>query len=467
MPPTEAYDTLVLGSGEAGKYIAWHLASAGQRVAVIERRYIGGSCPNIACLPSKNVIHSARVASYFRRSEEFGISKDGWRIDMVGVRERKRKMVDGLVQMNLSRYEQTGTELIIGRGRFVAPKTLEVTRDDGVVTTLRGDRVVLSTGSRATVEDVPGLRACSPLTHVEALELDTVPAHLLVLGGGYVGLEFAQAMRRFGSQVTIIERDASLAHHEDADVIEALHELCREEGIEVCTQAALARVDGRSGDAVEAHIVQRGGSEVIIKGTHLLVASGRTPNTDGIGLDVAGVATTGSGHVKVNERLETTAPDVWAVGDCAGSPHFTHIAFDDYRVVRDNMAGQSHVTTGRQVPFTLFTDPELARVGLSEKEAGARGIDYRVAKLPMKMVLRTRTLSEERGFMKALIAVDSDRVLGFTAFGVEAGELLPAVQIVMSAGLPYTVLRDAVITHPTMSEGLGPLLSKIAAPAVN
>jgi pyruvate/2-oxoglutarate dehydrogenase complex dihydrolipoamide dehydrogenase (E3) component len=462
MPQTKAYDTLVLGSGEAGKYIAWHLASVGQRVAVIERRYIGGSCPNIACLPSKNVIHSAKVASYFRRSEEFGISKDGWRIDMAGVRERKRKMVDGLIQMNLSRYEQTGTELIIGRGRFVAPKILEVTGNDGVVTTLRGERIVLSTGSRATVADVPGLRACSPLTHVEALELDAVPAHLLVLGGGYVGLEFAQAMLRFGSQVTIIERDDSLAHHEDADVIEALHGLCRDEGIEVCTQATLTRVAGRSGDAVEAHILQRG-SEVVLKGTHLLVASGRTPNTDGIGLDVAGVATTGSGHVKVNERLETTAPDVWAVGDCAGSPHFTHIAFDDFRVVRDNMAGQTHVTTGRQVPFTLFTDPELARVGLSEKEAGARGIDYRLAKLPMKMVLRTRTLSEERGFMKALIAVDSDRVLGFTAFGVEAGELLTAVQIVMSAGLPYTVLREAVITHPTMSEGLGPLFSKVPA----
>ena len=429
---------------------------------MIERRYVGGSCPNIACLPSKNIVHSARVASYFRRSEEFGISKEGWKIDMAGVRARKRAMVDGLVQMHLDRYKKTGVELIMGQGRFIAPKTLEVTLDDGSVRTLRGEHVVLSTGSRASIEDVPGLRACVPLTHVEALELDVVPVHLLVLGGGYVGLEFAQAMRRFGSRVTIIERNASLVHREDEDVTEALHALCHDEGIDICAGATLTRVEGKSGDAVEAHVSQNGG-EIVVKGTHLLAASGRTPNTDGISLDVAGVDVTVQGHVKVNARLETTAPGVWAVGDCAGSPYFTHVAFDDFRIVRDNMAGGNHVTTGRQVPFSLFTDPELARIGLSEKELKTRRINYRLGKLPMKMVLRTRTLSEERGFMKALIAADSDLILGFTAFGVDAGELLPAVQIVMSAGLPYTMLRDAVITHPTLSEGFGPLLSTVPA----
>ena len=462
MPQPEKYDTLVLGSGEGGKYIAWHLASQGKRVALIERRYIGGSCPNIACLPSKNVIHSAKIASYFQRSEEFGISKENWKIDMAGVRARKRKMVDGLVQMNLDRYTKTGVELIMGQGRFVAPKTLEISLGDGGVRNLCGEQVVLSTGSRASVEDAPGLRACAPLTHVEALELDVVPGHLLVLGGGYVGLEFAQAMRRFGSRVTIIERNASLVHREDEDVTDALHSLCQDEGIDLCTGATLTRVEGKSGDVVQAHLLQNG-KEIVVKGTHLLAASGRTPNTDGIGLDVAGVEIAAQGHVKVNARLETTAPGVWAVGDCAGSPSFTHMAFDDFRIVRDNMAGGNHVTTGRQVPFSLFTDPELARVGLSEREAKARGINYRLAKLPMKMVLRTRTLSEERGFLKALIAVDSDLMLGFTAFGVDAGELLPAVQIVMSAGLPYAVLRDAVITHPTLSEGFGPLLSTVPA----
>ena len=462
MSQPEAYDTLVLGSGEAGKYLAWHLASTGQRVAVIERRYVGGSCPNVACLPSKNVIQSAKVAFYFRRSEEFGISKEGWKIDLAGVRARKRRMVDGLMQLQLGRYKSSGAELTMGQGRFVGPKTLEVALADGGARALCGERIIISTGTRATVEDVPGLRESRPLTHVEALELDRVPAHLLILGGGYVGLEFAQAMRRFGSRVTLIERNAHLAHREDPDVTAALHELCRDEGIDVCTRADVTRVEGMSGQAVQLHLVQDG-AELALQGTDLLVASGRTPNTDGIGLELAGVAINEHGYIKVNARLETTASDVWAVGECAGSPAFTHVAFDDFRVVRDNLAGGNRVTTGRQVPYCLFTDPEFARIGLSEREAGERGISYRLARLPMAAVLRARTLSEERGFMKALIAADSDRILGFAAFGAEMGELLAAVQIVMSAGLPYTVLRDAVITHPTMSEGLGPLFSNVPA----
>ena len=463
MPQLESYNTLVLGSGEAGKYLAWHLASQGKRVAVIERRYVGGSCPNIACLPSKNVIHSAKVAAYFRRSEEYGINKEGWKVDMAGVRERKRRMVDGLIQVQLGRYEATGTELVMGQGHFIGPKTLEVALSDGGVRTLHSERIILSTGTRATVKDVAGLRECRPMTHVEALELDYVPEHLLILGGGYVGLEFAQAMRRFGSRVTIIEHNDRLAHREDPDVTDALHELCQQEGIDVCTGAIVTRVEGESGQAVQLHAVQSG-AEITLQGTDLLVASGRTPNTDAIGLDFAGVELTDHGYIKVNERLETTAPNVWAVGECAGSPAFTHVAFDDFRLVRDNLAGGNRVTTGRQVPYCLFTDPEFARVGLSEREAKERGVCYRLAKLPMAAVLRARTLSEERGFMKALIAAGTDQILGFAAFGAEMGELLAAVQIVMSAGLPYTVLRDAVITHPTMSEGFGPLFSNVSAP---
>ena len=463
MSQPEEYDALVLGSGEAGKYIAWHLASTGSRVAVIERRYVGGSCPNVACLPSKNIIQSAKVAAYFRRSDEFGITKDAWKIDMAGVRARKRRMVDGLMQLQYGRYKATGTELVMGEGRFVAPKTLEVKLADGGGRTLRGDRIIISTGSRATVEDVPGLRESHPMTHVEALELDYVPEHLVIIGGGYVGLEFAQAMRRFGSRVTIVERNAHLAHREDPDVYEALHELCRHEGIDVYTGATITRVEGSSGASVRLQLVQDG-SEVALQGSDLLVAGGRTPNTDGIGLELAGVEIGGHGYIKVNARLETTAAGTWAVGECAGSPAFTHVAFDDFRVVRDNLAGGNHVTTGRQVPYCLFTDPEFARVGLSEREAKERGILYRLAKLPMAAVLRARTLSEERGFMKALIAADSDQVLGFAAIGAEMGELLATVQVVMSAELPYTVLRDAVITHPTMSEGLGPLFSNVPDP---
>jgi pyruvate/2-oxoglutarate dehydrogenase complex dihydrolipoamide dehydrogenase (E3) component len=460
MPTPEQYDVVVLGSGEAGKYIAWTQAKKGKRAIVIERRYIGGSCPNIACLPSKNIIHSAKVASYFARSEEFGITKDNWQIHMTGVRDGKRKMVEGLVDMHLANFKSSGAELLLGSGRFIAPKTVEVSLPDGGSRFLHGENVIISTGSRATIEPIPGLRESGPLTHIEALELDHLPEHLLIVGGGYIGLEFAQAMRRFGSKVTIIERNSRLAHREDEDVTAMLSDVFRDEGIEILTDATVTGVEGKSGDRVKLH-VQRNGGKTALEGTHILVATGRTPNTQNIGLELAGVQTTERGHVKVNERLQTTAPEVWAVGDCAGSPHFTHIAFDDHRIVTDNLAGGHRVTTGRQVPFCMFTDPELARIGLSETEAKQRGIAYRLTKIPMIAVLRTRTLSETRGFLKALIDTDSDRILGFTALGVEGGEIMATVQVAMLAGMPYTALRDTIFTHPTMLEGLIPLFAAV------
>jgi pyruvate/2-oxoglutarate dehydrogenase complex dihydrolipoamide dehydrogenase (E3) component len=460
MVAPEEYDLVVLGSGEAGKYIAWTLASQGQRAVVVERKYLGGSCPNIACLPSKNIIHSAKVASYFRRGQEFGITVDGWKIDMAAVRDRKRKMIDGLMDLHRAKYKSSGAELVMGHGRFVAPKTIEVALTAGGTRTLKGKTVVINTGSRAKVDDTPGLRDARPLTHVEALELDHLPGHLLVLGGGYIGLELAQALRRLGSRVTVVERNEALIHREDRDVTEIIEAVFKEEGIEVATGTKLRRVDGTSGQSVRLHAT-RGGSEVVIEGTHVLAAAGRVPNTDGIGLETAGVEVDSRGHVKVNERLQTTAKDIWAVGDCAGSPYFTHIGFDDFRVVRDNLAGRDRVTTGRQVPFCLFTDPEVARIGLSEREAKDRGVAYRLAKIPMDHVLRTQTLSETRGFLKALIEPNGDRILGFTAVGVEAGEVMASVQVAMAGGLPYTILRDMVLTHPTMVEGLGALFSAV------
>jgi pyruvate/2-oxoglutarate dehydrogenase complex dihydrolipoamide dehydrogenase (E3) component len=462
MPAIEEVDLLILGSGEAGKYLAWTLASQGQRCVVIERQYIGGSCPNIACLPSKNVIHTAKVASLLRRGAEFGLPISTQPVDMTAVRARKRTMVDGLVAMHQQKFQASGAELVMGSGKFVAPRTIEVELHVGGTRTLRGQRVVISTGSRARLDGTPGLRESQPLTHIEALELDQVPPQLIILGGGYIGLEFAQAFRRLGSEVTIIERNPALIHREDEDVTAGVAELMRDEGIEVLTSTNVESISGTSGKQVSIEASSSGTSRTIT-GTHLLVAGGRTPNTDGIGLELAGVELEPHGHVRVDERLQTTAEDVYAVGDCAGSPHFTHIAFDDFRILRDNFAGANRITTGRQVPFCLFTDPELARVGLSEREARERNIAYRLAKLPMIAVLRTRTLSETRGFMKALIEPQGqgDQILGFTAFGPEAGELLPAMQVAMSAGLPYSALRDAIFTHPTMGEGLGGLFSSI------
>jgi pyruvate/2-oxoglutarate dehydrogenase complex dihydrolipoamide dehydrogenase (E3) component len=456
----EEFDIVIIGSGQAGSFIAWTMAGKGKKVVVIERKWIGGSCPNVACMPSKNIIHSAKVASYFYHSEKFGIYKENTRIDMLGVRESKRRMVAEMRDLALGAYKESGAELVMGVGRMIGDRTVEVELADGSKRVFHGQDVVINTGSRSLIEPIPGLVEAGPLTHIEALELDHVPRHLLILGGGYIGMELAQAMRRFGAEVTIIERNARLAHREDQDISEALQQLCQDEGIVVVTGFTTKLVKGKSGEQVQI-IGARQASEVTIEGTEILVASGRTPNTNNLGLEIAGVALTEQGHVKVNERLETTARGVWAVGDCAGSPYFTHISHDDFRVVCDNLTGGDHKTTGRQVPYCMFTDPELARVGLSETEAKAKGIPYRLAKIPMAHVIRARTLWETRGFMKALIDTKSDRILGFAAFGVNAGEIMPAVQIAMSAGLPYTLLRDSVIAHPTIAEGLGPLFSSL------
>jgi pyruvate/2-oxoglutarate dehydrogenase complex dihydrolipoamide dehydrogenase (E3) component len=426
MSKPEEYDVVILGSGAPGKLLGWTLASQGRRSAVVERRYVGGSCPNIACLPSKNVIHGAKVADYFRRGAEFGIAGGDWKVDMAAVRDRKRRMVDGLVEMHLAKYRESGAELVMGQGRFVAPLTIEVALNAGGTRTLRGQTVIIDTGSRARMDDTTGLAEARPLTHVEALELGQLPEHLLVLGGGCVGLELAQAFRRFGSRVTVVERSGALIHREDPDVTEAIERLFRDEGIDVLTGTSVDRVEGRSGESVRLH-TGRGA----IEGTHLLLAGGRTPNTDGIGLEKAGVETDEKGHVKVDARLRTTAEGVWAVGDCAGSPYFTHIGEDDFRVV------------------------------LSEQEARDRGVRYRLAKIPMSSVFRAQTISETRGFLKALIEEHGDRILGFTALGVEAGEVMAVVQVAMLAGLPYTALRDAVLTHPTIAEGLAGLFSSV------
>jgi pyruvate/2-oxoglutarate dehydrogenase complex dihydrolipoamide dehydrogenase (E3) component len=456
----EQYDLVILGGGTGSTIAAWTFAKQGQRVAAIDRKYIGGSCPNIACLPSKNIIHSARVASYFRRSEEFGIAKRDFTIDMSAVRDRKRRMVSSWNDAYLDNYKKSGAEFILGSGRFIGSKTVEVTLPDGTIRQLRGTNVIINTGTRPALQPVPGLIEAQPLTHIEALELDQVPKHLLVIGGGYIGLELSQAMRRFGSKVTMIDRNDRLMHREDDDVTEALQRLFQDEGIDLVLNATVKRLSGKSGQSVRMVIEQRG-AEKTLEGSHLLVAAGRSPNTDGIGLELAGVELTNRGHIRVNERLETTASGVWAIGEVAGSPQFTHVSVDDFRVVYDSITGGKRVTTGRLVPFCLFTDPEFARVGLSEKDAKAQGIPYRLFKIPMEAVMRATTMSETRGFLKVLVEVDNDRILGFTGLGVDAGEVLSSVQIAMVAGLPYTALRDAMLTHPTLVEGLIPLFSSV------
>ena len=463
MSQPERFEVLILGSGFGGKLLAWHLARSGRRTAVVERRWIGGSCPNIACLPSKNEIWSARVAHLAQHAAKFGTMITGpVTTDMAKVRQRKRDMVDREIALHLHNYQTTGTELIMGSGRFVAPKTLEVRLNDGGTRVLAGDQVFLNIGTHAAIPGVPGLEAARPLTHIEALELDYLPSHLIVLGGGYVGLELAQAYRRFGSRVTVIEHEPQLMNREDPDVADEVQRILSEEGIGFFIAAETLNVRGRSGEEVSVAVCTTSGEQQI-KGSDSLAAAGRIPNTAGIGLEEAGVELDGHGYIRVNERLETTASGVWAMGECAGSPQFTHVSIDDFRIIRDNLAGGNRSTRGRLVPYCMFTDPPLARVGLSEGEAKRQGVAVRVARLPMTGVRRTATTDETQGFMKVLVGGSDDRILGFTMIGAEAGEVMAAVQTAMLAELPYPRLRDAILAHPTMAEGLGDLFSNVPA----
>lgn len=459
----EQFDALILGSGNGGMYLAWHLANSGLRTAVVERRWIGGSCPNINCLPSKNEIFSAKVVDLVHHGATYGVASPFAPVDMAQVRQRKREMVNDLVAEVLKRYQNSGAELIMGSGRFVAPRTLAVSMNDGGERVVAGERVFLNLGTHAKIPEVPGLVEAEPLTSIETLELDYAPPHLIVIGGGYVGLELAQAYRRFGSQVTVIQRGPQIIGEEDADVADEVRRILIDEGIDVLEGAAPVAVQGRSGDEVTVTMSGPDGT-FEITGTDILVAAGRIPNTEGVGLDVAGVELDPHGYLAVDERLATTAPNVWGIGECcSGNPQFTHASFDDFRIHRDNLAGGNRTRTDRIVPHCMFTDPELARVGWTEREAARRGVNVRMARLEMGAVLRTQTTGETRGFMKALVT-DDDRIVGFTMVGAQAGEVMAAVQTAMIAGLPYQRLRDAVLAHPTMAEGLGILFTNVAQP---
>ncbi|GAB2901292.1 mercuric reductase [Paraburkholderia jirisanensis] len=465
MANPEHFDTLILGSGQGGKLLAWHLGRSGQRVAVVERQWVGGSCPAVACLPTKNEIWSARIAHLAHHAGDFGTQTGPVSTDLSKVLQRKRDMVQREVEAHLQFYESSGAELVMGSGRLIAPKTIEVTLNHGGTRTLTGTQLVINVGSHAAIPDIAGLADAKPLTHIEALEINQQPAHLIVLGGGYIGIELAQAFRRFGSRVTIVDHNPQLMHREDPDIAEEVLRILRDEGVEVILGAQTTQVSGQSGQTVRL-TVRTSGGEQGVEGSHLLVAAGRIPNTAGIGLDKAGIELDERGFVRVNEKLQASAPDSWAIGECAGSPQFTHVSVDDFRIVRDNMAGGSRSTQDRLVPYCMFTDPPLAHVGLNEREAARQQIAVRVARLPMTHVLRGEATDETLGFMKVLVAADDDRILGFTMLGAESGEVMAAMQTAMLADLPYTKLRDAVISHLTYAEGLGPLLGNVPARSV-
>ena len=460
MPQSERLDVLVLGSGTGGKLIAWHMARSGQRTAVVERHWIGGACPNIACMPSKNEIRSAEVAHLARHAAEFGTMTGSVVVDMATVRRCKREMVERQVAKHLEIYKASGAQLIMGDGRFVAPKTLEVTVHGSGTRTFAADKIFINVGTHAAIPSIPGLAEAMPLTHIEALELDYLPSHLIVIGGGYAGLELSQAYRRFGSNVTIIESGPQLMGREDIDVSQEMRRILTDEGIHVHVAAKLLDVQGRSGDKVRL-LMRTASGDQEIQGSDILVAAGRVANTAGVGLEQTGVKVDDRGFIRVNERLETTAAGIWAIGECAGSPQFTHVSEDDFRIIRDNLGGGNRNTRDRLIPYCMFTDPPLAHVGLSERDAERQGVIARVARLPVDSVLRAQATGERQGLMKALVAETDDRILGFTMIGAAAGEVMAVVQTAMLTGAPYERLANAILAHPTMAEGLGMLFSNV------
>ena len=453
----QEYDAVIVGAGQAGPSLAQDLAAAGQRVAVVERAHVGGTCVNEGCTPTKTMVASARVAYLARRAGTYGVEVGPVSVDLRKVRERKRSVVKTFREGGEQRLERSeNITLLMGEASFTGPHSLRVKLNDGGSVTLSAPRIFLNTGARPSLPDVPGLRELEPLNSTTIMELEHVPEHLLIMGGSYIGVEFAQMFRRFGARVSVVERAPKLLSREDEDVSDGVAEILTEDGIELCLGARVTRA-GRDGDEVWLR-AQVDGGERELRGTHLLVAVGRTPNVGALNLEAAGVQTDGGGHIRVNDKLETGVPGIWALGDVKGGPAFTHISYDDYRIVRDNLLrGGDRTTRDRPVPYTVFMDPQLGRVGLSEREAREAGRRVKVAKLPMGSVARAIETDETRGFMKALVDADTDQILGAAILGLEGGEVMTVLEVAMLGQLPYTALRDGVFAHPLLSESLNNL----------
>ena len=461
------YDAVILGSGQGGNPLAKALAQAGWRTALIERKYVGGTCVNTGCTPTKTMVGSARVAYMSGRGEEFGIHSHVTGVNMERIRERKDEIVLQARNGNEKSLRNTkNLDLIYGAARFTGPKSIFVKKNDGEELSLTADKIIIDTGMRPTLPSISGFDQVQSLPNVldnaSIMELDQLPEHLLVLGGGYVGLEFGQMFRRFGSRVTIVQANAQLLTHEDSDIVDEITKILREDGIDVLLNA---KAQGVSGDENKITLeIQVGRERRAVEGSHLLVAVGRTPNTDELNLPAAGIETDDKGFLRVNSRLEANVPGVYGIGDVKGGPAFTHISYDDFRILRANLLEGKDVTIdGRILPYTVFIDPQLGRVGITEKEAKEQGKNIRVAKMPMSYVARAREFGETRGLMKVIVDAESDQILGAAILGMEGGEIAAMVQLAMMGKLPYPVLKEGIFAHPTLSESLNVIFGHFEA----
>jgi len=451
------YDCIVIGSGQGGTPLCKELAGAGMRTAIVEREHVGGTCINEGCTPTKTMVASARVAYLARRGADYGVLTGELGIDMTKVRARKRTIVNSFRNGSQTRIEKAANlELIFGEAEFTGPKTIRVRKKDGAEISLSADKYFINAGCRPAIPKVDGLGSVPYLNSTSIMELDSVPEHLLVLGGGYIGLEFGQMFRRFGSRVTVVQSGAQLLNGEDADVAESVLRILREDGLDVLLNSRAARA-AKSPTGIELTVQSAGNSQTVI-GTHLLAAAGRVPNTDFLNCAAGGIVTDEHGYIQADDRLETTAAGVFALGDIKGGPAFTHISYDDFRIIRTNIIEKGSASIkGRLLPYTLFIDPQLGRVGMSESEARTSGRKIRVAKMPMTYVARALELDESRGFMKVIVDAETSQILGAAILGIEGGEVMSQIQLAMMGKLPYQALRDAVFAHPTLSESLNNL----------
>jgi len=460
MSSQQHYDAIVIGSGQAGGPLATALGAAGRQTALIERGDVGGTCINVGCTPTKTMVASARVAYLARRAADYGVRVGDVSVDLKRVRQRKRDIVKSFRSGSEQQIaEGENVELLRGEARFTGPKALAVNLGDGTERRLTADLIVIDTGGRPAMPDLPGLDRVKPLDSTSIMELAETPEHLIVLGGGYVGLEFAQMFRRFGSEVTVVQRGERLLNREDPDIAEAVADVLREDGIDVLLRAETISAEVGRQDGVRLRVKTPEG-ERSIDGSHLMAATGRQPNTDRLDAATGGVELDKRGYVKVDERLRTTAPDVFAVGDVIGGPAFTHISYDHFRILRENLIdGGDATTTGRLVPYVVYLDPQLGRVGLGEEEARRQGRTVKVASMPMSSVARALETDETRGLMKAVVDAETDQVLGCAIFGIEGGEIMSLLEVAMMGGVTATALRDGIFAHPTIAESLNNLFA--------
>ncbi len=457
---TDHYDLIAVGSGQAAGPLCGAFAQAGRKTLLIERVHVGGTCINEGCSPTKTMVASGRVAYLARRAADYGVSTGPISVDMAKVRQRKQHIVDTFRDGSQSRILATGAELVFGTAAFCGPKRLRVVLNDGGDREVTAETIVLDTGGRPRPLDLPGADSITPLDSTSIMELDRVPEHLIVAGGGYIGLEFGQLFRRLGSRVTIVQRGKQLLSQEDPDVAEAVRQILVEDGVDVLLETGMVRV-APSGSGV-ALTVTSGGQERVVEGSHLLNAIGRVPNTELLNLPATGLAANDRGEIPVNERLETAVPGIYAVGDVKGGPAFTHISYDDFRILRDNMLhGQQRTTAGRLVPYVVYIDPELGRVGLSEREARSSGRPIKVASMPMSHVARALETDEPRGLMKAVVDASTGELLGCAILGLSGGEMMAMFELAMMGHLPYTALQDAIFAHPSLAEAFNNLFGSL------